>query len=179
MTLRDCSDFPDFPDFRNCPDFRDFLDSQAVHTDDPLLARLAGLERTREVLRLVGNLDSAELHDAHGVEGLAIVGQDKFSNPQVAAPDDSIDHKALPIRLHGPADPYVLPADDSLAGLRIIQNRIIEVDVVLGRKIAGVGCRPMLIKCLAYFLISHAMLLISAYRQATSQRPQSIVECGD
>jgi hypothetical protein len=35
------------------------------------------------------------------------------------------------------------------------------IDVVLCRKIARVGCCPMLIECLTYFLISHTTLLIS------------------
>jgi hypothetical protein len=131
---------------------------RAVHTDDPFLARVARLEGTGEVLRLVRHFYSAKLHDADGVEWLTVVCQNKLGHPQVTAPHDSTHDELLPIRLDGPGDLYVLPADNSLAGLRIIEDGIVEIDVVLCRKIAGVGCCPMLIQGLAYFLISHATL---------------------
>jgi len=70
-------------------------------------------------------------------------------------------HKALVARLKAPGDLYVVSPDDSLAGLRIIEDGIFLIDVVLCRKIAGVGCSPMLIQCLTYFLISHTTVLIS------------------
>jgi len=53
-------------------------------------------------------------------------------------------HKALVARLKAPGDLYVVSPDDSLAGLRIIEDGIFLIDVVLCRKIAGVGCSPML-----------------------------------
>jgi hypothetical protein len=68
--------------------------------------------------------------------------------------------KALLIRLKGPGDLYVVPPADSLAGLRIIQERIVVIDVVLSRKIAGIGCCPVLVQRLAYFLIFHAAVLV-------------------
>ena len=105
------------------------------------------------------NLCPVELHDAHGVEGLIIVCQDKLTDPQVAASHDSMNHKALLVRLEGPGGLYVVSPDDSLPGLRIIEDGIFLIDVVLCRKIAGIGCRPMLIQCLAYFLISHKTVL--------------------
>ncbi len=72
-----------------------------------------------------------------------------------------MNHKALVVRLEAPGDLYVVSPDDSLAGLRIIEDGIFLIDVVLCRKIAGVGCSPMLIQCLTYFLISHTTVLIS------------------
>src|ERR1700735_3510959 len=78
-----------------------------------------------------------------------------------------MNHKTLVIRLDGPGDLYVMSAEYSLARLRIVQDRIVVINVVLRRKIAGVGCCPMLIQHLAYFLISHTTLLISpALRRA-------------
>ena len=63
--------------------------------------------------------------------------------------------------LEAPGDLYVVSPDDSLAGLRIIEDGIFLIDVVFCRKLAGVGCSPMLIQCLTYFLISHTTVLIS------------------
>jgi hypothetical protein len=45
----------------------------AAHAFDPFLSRFAGFEEIREILCLVCNLCSVELHYAHGVEGLIIV----------------------------------------------------------------------------------------------------------
>jgi hypothetical protein len=72
--------------------------------------------------------------------------------------------EALVIRLKAPGGLYIMSAEYSLAGLRIIEDGIIVIDVVLRRKIAGVGCCPMLIQGLAYFLIAHTTLLVSARR---------------
>ena len=79
--------------------------------------------------------------------------------------------KALFIRLQGSGGLYVISADYSLAGLRIIQDCIFLVDVVLRRKIAGVRCYPMLIQCLANFLISHTILVIPVPVVCANQTP--------
>src|SRR5271168_963009 len=135
---------------------------RAVHIFDPFLSRFAGFEGISEILCLVCNLCSVERHYAHGVEGLIIVCQDILTDPQIAASHDSMHQKALFVRLQAPGGLYIVSPDDSLPGLRIIEDCIFLIDVVLRRKIAGVGCRPMLIQCLPYFLISHATVLRSA-----------------
>src|SRR5271168_5337610 len=137
------------------PPFGASLILGTVHAFDPFLSRFAGFEGISEILCLVCNLCSLELHYAHGVEGLIIVCQDKFTDPQVAASHDSMNRKVLLIRLEAPGGLYVVSSDDSLAGLRIIEDGIFLIDIMLCRKIAGIGCRPMLVQCLAYFLISH------------------------
>jgi hypothetical protein len=83
-------------------------------------------------------------------------------------------YKALVIRLEGPGDLYVMSAENSLAGLRIIEHGIFLIDVVFRRKIAGIGCRPMLIQCLTYFLISHTTLLISMPDASADQLPARV-----
>src|ERR1700733_3231455 len=122
----------------------------AVHTFDPFLTPVRGLEGISEVLRFVCNLYSAELHNAHGVEGFIVVCHDKLSDPQVAAPDDSMNHKAFLIRLEAPGNLYIVSTANPLAGLWIIQVGIFVIDRVLGRKIVGIGCCPMLIQRLTY-----------------------------
>ena len=47
------------------------------------------------------NLAVPELHDAHGVGRLPVIGQDEFGDPQITAADDSPDRKPLFIRLTG------------------------------------------------------------------------------
>src|SRR5277367_5850498 len=74
-----------------------------------------------------------------------------------------MNHKALPVRLESAGDLYVMSTANSLAGLRIIEDGIVEIDVVLCREIVGVGCCPVLIQRRAYFFVSHTSLLISPY----------------
>src|SRR5580698_7109550 len=78
--------------------------------------------------------------------------------------------KALVIRLQGPGDLYVVAAEDTLARLRIIQDGIVVIDIVLRRKIAGVGCCPVLIQCITDFLISHAALPDSTAHESDHAR---------
>jgi hypothetical protein len=56
-----------------------------VHPFDPLSAKCGGHEWIREVLRFPRHLVALELHDAHGVGRLAVIGQDEFRNPKIAA----------------------------------------------------------------------------------------------
>src|SRR3984957_10534749 len=70
-----------------------------VHPFDPLSAPCGGHEWIREVLRFPRNLDAPELHDAHGVGRLAVVCEDEFGDPKIAAANDSSDSKPLLARL--------------------------------------------------------------------------------
>jgi hypothetical protein len=45
------------------------------------------------------NLVVPELHDAHDVGGLAVIGQDEFGDPKITATNDSSDSKPLFARL--------------------------------------------------------------------------------
>jgi hypothetical protein len=58
----------------------------SAHPLDPLGARGPRLEGIAEVLGLPGNLPVAELHDAHRVRRLAVIGQDEFADPRSAVP---------------------------------------------------------------------------------------------
>ena len=128
---------------------------------DPWLTPFADVERIREVLCLVCNLYSVKLHYAYHVERLIIICQDILGDPQVAASYNSMNREALAARLKAPGDLNVASPGDSLAGLRIIEDGIFLIDVVLRRGVGGVQCRPMPIQCLAYFMISHTTVLIS------------------
>ena len=69
------------------------------HSLDQISARRSGLERVTEVLGLAGHLAVQELHDAHCVGRLAIVSEDEFRDPEIAAADDAANLEALGVRL--------------------------------------------------------------------------------
>src|SRR5271156_6085728 len=56
-----------------------------VHPFDPLSSRCGSREWVGKVLCFPRNLVAPELHDAHGVGRLAIIGYDQFSDPKIAA----------------------------------------------------------------------------------------------
>src|SRR5664279_3714298 len=85
------------------------------HSFHILSATWAGLERVRKVVRFSRNLVTPELHDAHGVGGLAVIGQDEFGDPKITAANDSPDSKALPVRLDRAGDQYVAATAYALA----------------------------------------------------------------
>ena len=86
-----------------------------VHPFDPLSARCGSHEWIRKVLCFPRNLVVPELHDAHGVGWLAVIGQDEFGDPKITAANDSLDSKALLVRLDRAGDLYVEAAAYSLA----------------------------------------------------------------
>ena len=126
-------------------------------------------------LRSRGHLDRSNVPPlCSRAKRITVVCQDILSDPQVAAAHDSMNFKALLIWLEAPADRYVLSLDDSPAGLRKIEDGIVLIDAVLRRKITGVGCCPMLIRCHSYFLIFHTTRLISVPVASDDQIPSRI-----
>src|SRR5258706_5582500 len=96
-----------------------------------------------EILRFVGHQPFAEFHDAHRVRWYAVVGKYEFSDPEIAAADNSPDRKTLLAWLDGSALLNVVPAADLLARLRIIKHGILAVDFMLDFEIARVRSIPM------------------------------------
>src|SRR5215471_19920075 len=86
---------------------------------DQVRPRRPGLERVAEVLRLAGHLSVAEFHDAHGVRRYAVIAEDQFGDPEIAAADDPLDCEALLARLHRSALLDVVSAANAFARLRI------------------------------------------------------------
>src|ERR1700679_1597747 len=124
-----------------------------VHPFDPLRAKCRGREWIRKVLCFVRNLVAPELHDAHGVGGLAVIRQDEFGHPKITTANDSSDGKPLVARLTGTLVLYVAPTAGSLARLRVVQHRVLAIDDVLRFKIVGIRRRPMLIQSRTNLLI--------------------------
>src|SRR5271156_2908116 len=78
-----------------------------VHPFDPLRARCGSHEWIRKVLCFPRNLVAPELHDAHGVRRLAVIGQDEFGDPKITAANDASDRKSFVARLIGALVLYV------------------------------------------------------------------------
>src|SRR5882757_4936816 len=96
-----------------------------------------------EILRFVGHQSVAKFHDAHRVRWYAVIGQYEFSDPEIAAADNSPDYKALLVWLNESALLNVAPAADPLARLRIIKHSIFAVDFMFDLEIACVRSTPM------------------------------------
>src|ERR1700721_3658836 len=79
-----------------------------VHPLDQLSAPCGSHEWVRKVLCLPRNLVAPELHDAHGVGRLAVIRQNVFGDPKIAAASDSSDIKPLVARLTGALILYVV-----------------------------------------------------------------------
>src|SRR5580704_14219842 len=81
-----------------------------VHPLDPLSAKCGSHERVRKVLGLPCDLVARELHNAHCVRRLAVIGQNQFCDPKITAANDSPDSKTLLARLTGALALYVASA---------------------------------------------------------------------
>src|SRR5215472_7692858 len=127
---------------------------------DPLSAPCGSHEWIRKVLCFPRNLVAPELHDAHGVGRLAVICQDEFGDPKITATNNSLDSKPLFARLTSALALYIASTAGSLAGLRVVQHRVLVIDEVLRLKIVGVGGRPMLIQCRTDLLISRSRTLL-------------------
>src|SRR6266404_9481327 len=108
-----------------------------------MLTRGRRVKPIGEILRFVGHQSFAEFHDAHRVRWLAVIGQYEFSDPEIAAADNSPDRKTLLIWLDESALLNVVPAADPLARLRIVKHSILAVDFMFDLEITRVRSIPM------------------------------------
>src|SRR5450631_199269 len=131
-----------------------------VHPFDPLSAPCGSHEWISKVLGFPRNLVVPELHDAYGIGRLAVICQDEFGDPKIAAANDSSDRKPFFARLTSALVLYVASTASALARLRIFQHRVLVIDAVLRFKIVGIGRGPMLIQCRTDLLNSHSRMLV-------------------
>src|SRR5258708_18392314 len=96
-----------------------------------------------EILRFDVHQFFAEFHDAPRVRWFAVIGQYEFSDPEIAAADNSSDRKTLFVWLDESALLNVVPAADPFARLRIIKHGILAVDFMFDLEIARVRSIPM------------------------------------
>src|ERR1700757_4369211 len=115
----------------------------SFHSFDPLSPRRPRLERVAEVLRLADHLPALEFHDADRVERLPVIRQDEFADPKIAAAEHASHSEAFRVRLSGARCLNVGSTSDAFTRLRILEHCISSVDLVLRRKVVGVGGRPV------------------------------------
>jgi len=89
-------------------------DYVSTHPLNPLSPRRARFERITEVLGFAGHLAVFELHDAHGVRELPVIGEDEFSNPEVGSAEYPAHRETFLVRLRGTRCLNVVPAADAL-----------------------------------------------------------------
>src|SRR5260221_11055016 len=111
-----------------------------------------------EILRFVGHQSFAEFHDAHRVRWYAVIGKYEFSDPEVAAADNSPDRKTLLVWLDESALLNAVPAANPLARLRIVKHSILAVDFMFDFEIARVRSIPMALQRHPHSSIIHLNL---------------------
>src|ERR1700719_1330736 len=116
---------------------------RSAYALNEMSARGCGVKPICEILRFVGHQSFAEFHDAHRVRWYAVIGKYEFSDPEIAAADNSPDRKTLLVWLDESALLNVVPAADPLARLRIIKHRILAVNFMFDLEIARVRSIPM------------------------------------
>jgi hypothetical protein len=125
--------------------------SRVVDLERPDFACSLNKMRTRgcrvkpicEILRFVSHQSFAEFHDAHSVRWYSVIGKYEFSDPEIAAADNSPDRKTLLVRLDESALLNVASATDPLARLWINKHGVLAVDFMFDLEIAGVRSIPM------------------------------------
>src|SRR5260370_3908326 len=96
-----------------------------------------------EILRFVGHQPFAEFHDAHRVRWYAVIGKYEFSDPEIAAADNSPDRKTILVWLDESVLLNVVLSADPLARFRIIKHSILAVDFMFYFKIGAVPSIPI------------------------------------
>src|SRR4051812_1594302 len=117
------------------------------------------IEAIGEVLRFVGHLSVAELHDAHSVRRYAVIGQHEFRDPEIAAANHAPDRETLFVGLGESALLNVAPTVDPLARLRIMKHGILAVDLMFGLEIACVRSVPVALQRRPHGSLIHLDLL--------------------
>jgi hypothetical protein len=129
---------------------------------DPLSPPGWGLERIGEVLRLMGDLAIAELHDTDRVDWSALVRDHVLGDPQIATPEDAPDSEATWfVRVVTAQGLDSAPAIDAFARLGIVDDGVVVVDLVFGVLVTGRRGRPVPVQSRANVLHRHCLSPLS------------------
>ena len=90
-------------------------------------------------------------------ETVLIIGDDIFSNPEIAAAEYTPNGEVL-VGKQPTRRPDGTPATDALAGLGILQHRVVVVDLMLDIIVAGLRRSPVPIQRGSVALIFHVGL---------------------
>src|SRR5271166_5019442 len=133
------------------------------HPLDQMRARGSGFERVGKVLGLAGHLAIQELHDAHRIGRPAVIHEDEFRDPEVARADDAAHPEALRVRLSDARGLDVVPAPDALARLRVLEQCVLSVYVVLNIEVICVRGGPVAIERLSNLILVHPATPVPGY----------------
>jgi hypothetical protein len=146
---------------------------------DKMGAGRCRLKPIGKILGFVGYPSVTYFHDAHRLRRYAVLGKYEFSDPEIAASDNSSDRKTFFVWLEKSALLNVVPASDSLARLRIIKYSILVINLMFELEIARVRSIPMAFQREPHRSIIHPNLLIrlrqcSGLLQKGGQIPASL-----
>src|SRR5271168_731626 len=118
-----------------------------------------------------------------------IVGYDEFSDPEVGSAEYPPHCEALAARLSKARRLNVAPAADALARLRVLEHRILSVNLVLRLEVVGVGGGPVAIQGRSDVVVFHLdlpshwlcifahMALVASPTVKSQARPRTGREC--
>src|SRR5450755_611631 len=110
---------------------------------DPLSSPGRCLERIGKVLRLVGNLAIAKLHNADCLRWLLVIAEHVLGDPEIAAAKDTPDGEAQLRRVVGAYGLNVVTTTDALARLRILDQHVVVIDLVFRFNVTRCGGCPV------------------------------------
>src|SRR5262249_17460130 len=128
------------------------------HPLNPLNARRTRFERITEVLGFTDHLPVPELHHAHRVRRLPVIGEDEFSNPEVGGAEYPPHREAFLVRLRETGGLNVMPTTDALPGLRILEHCVVLVNLMLRLEVVDVGGGPVAIQSCSIIPVFHLNL---------------------
>jgi hypothetical protein len=123
------------------------------HSLNPTRARGSRFERGGKVLGLAGHLAIQELHEAHRTGRPAVIRENEFRDLEVGRADDAAHPEALRVRLRDARGLDVAPAPDALARLRVLEQCVLSVYVVLNIEVICVRGGPVTIERLSNLIL--------------------------
>jgi hypothetical protein len=113
-------------------------------------------ERIGEILRLVHDFTVAEFHNTYCVRRPPLVGDCVFRDPEIAVSENSLDVETGRLAwVMTSQSLQIASPQDSFAGLRIVTNGIVSVNVVFHICIAGCRRLPVFIQSFTYLFFLH------------------------
>src|SRR5204863_9382835 len=84
-----------------------------------------------------------------------VIAEHEFGDPEVAVAGDPLDGEALLIRLHRSALLNLASAANAFARLRVVEHRILAINLMLDCEIIRIGCGPVTFERSPYLAIFH------------------------
>src|SRR5262249_11037145 len=99
-----------------------------------------------------------ELHNAHRVKRLPVVGEDEFSDPEVGSAEYPPHCEAFLVWLRETRRLNVMPTTDALPRLRILEHCVLLVNLMLRLEVVRVGGGPVAIQSCSNIPVFHLNL---------------------